>query len=236
MERRTFVRGAVLGTGAVVLGGSLWRGAAAAPAQPGAGPYGAIGGADGNGIRLPAGFTSRSAPSPPPTGSCPTPIATAPAARPRGIPGSPAKRSAAATSTRPTRRAGRQRSGGRRWAGSTTRRPRSTRSAGASITEDEGNGCLYRFVPSSWPSMAAGRLDVLRGGSGTAGSFTWAQVPDPDRSPTAPAARCPGSSGSTAARARCMPTTRSGSPPRATTGCGSSTSRRAPSNSPTTTR
>ncbi|MEW5633231.1 translocation protein TolB, partial [Streptomyces hydrogenans] len=31
----------------------------AAPAQPGTGPYGALGSADANGIMLPAGFTSR---------------------------------------------------------------------------------------------------------------------------------------------------------------------------------
>ncbi|MDT0612506.1 alkaline phosphatase PhoX [Streptomyces lancefieldiae] len=59
MERRTLLRTAVLG-GSAVLGGTLWRGAAyAAPAQPGSGPYGALGSPDANGVRLPAGFTSR---------------------------------------------------------------------------------------------------------------------------------------------------------------------------------
>ncbi|MEV5815581.1 alkaline phosphatase PhoX [Streptomyces mutabilis] len=59
MERRTLLRTAVVG-GSAVLGGALWRGAAhAAPAQPGGGPYGALGAPDANGIRLPAGFTSR---------------------------------------------------------------------------------------------------------------------------------------------------------------------------------
>ncbi|MFF9269417.1 alkaline phosphatase PhoX [Streptomyces rochei] len=59
MERRTLLRTAVVGCSAV-LGGALWRGAAhAAPAQPGSGPYGALGAPDANGIRLPAGFTSR---------------------------------------------------------------------------------------------------------------------------------------------------------------------------------
>ncbi|MFE6312645.1 alkaline phosphatase PhoX [Streptomyces rochei] len=59
MERRTLLRTAVVG-GSAVLGGALWRGAAhAAPAQPGSGPYGALGAPDANGIRLPAGFTSR---------------------------------------------------------------------------------------------------------------------------------------------------------------------------------
>ncbi|MEV6379103.1 alkaline phosphatase PhoX [Streptomyces sp. NPDC051773] len=60
MERRTVLRAAVLGGTSTVFGGTLWRGAAyAAPAQPGPGPYGALGSADANGIRLPSGFTSR---------------------------------------------------------------------------------------------------------------------------------------------------------------------------------
>jgi secreted PhoX family phosphatase len=59
VERRTLLRTAIVG-GSAVLGGTLWRGAAyAAPAQPGSGPYGALGSPDANGIRLPAGFTSR---------------------------------------------------------------------------------------------------------------------------------------------------------------------------------
>ncbi|GKQ36360.1 PhoX family protein [Streptomyces sp. A012304] len=60
MERRTLLRAAVIGGSSAVLGGTLWRGAAyAAPAQPGTGPYGALGAPDANGIRLPSGFTSR---------------------------------------------------------------------------------------------------------------------------------------------------------------------------------
>lgn len=60
MERRTFLRGAVIGSSAAAFGGTLMHGAAyAAPAQPGAGPYGALGAADANGIMLPSGFTSR---------------------------------------------------------------------------------------------------------------------------------------------------------------------------------
>ncbi|RSN47004.1 translocation protein TolB [Streptomyces sp. WAC 04229] len=59
MDRRTLLRTAVVG-GSAVLGGTLWRGAAyAAPAQPGSGPYGSLGSPDTNGLRLPAGFTSR---------------------------------------------------------------------------------------------------------------------------------------------------------------------------------
>ena len=60
MERRTFLRTAVIGSSAAAFGGTLWRGAALAdPAQPAAGPYGALQAADGNGILLPSGFTSR---------------------------------------------------------------------------------------------------------------------------------------------------------------------------------
>ncbi|MFD5764913.1 alkaline phosphatase PhoX [Streptomyces sp. NPDC127049] len=60
MERRSFLRGAVIGTSAAAFGGTLMAGAAyAAPAQPGTGPYGALGTANANGIMLPAGFTSR---------------------------------------------------------------------------------------------------------------------------------------------------------------------------------
>jgi secreted PhoX family phosphatase len=60
VERRTLLRAAVIGGSSAVLGGTLWRGAAyAAPAQPGTGPYGALGAPDANGIRLPSGFTSR---------------------------------------------------------------------------------------------------------------------------------------------------------------------------------
>lgn len=58
MDRRTLLRATV--AGAAALSGSLWSQAAlAAPAQPGASPYGPLGAADANGIQLPAGFTSR---------------------------------------------------------------------------------------------------------------------------------------------------------------------------------
>jgi secreted PhoX family phosphatase len=59
MDRRTILRATVAG-GAAAFSGSLWAGAAlAAPAQPGASPYGPLGAADARGIQLPAGFTSR---------------------------------------------------------------------------------------------------------------------------------------------------------------------------------
>ncbi|MEV6596151.1 alkaline phosphatase PhoX [Actinoplanes sp. NPDC051346] len=51
------------------------------------------------------------------------------------------------------------------------------------LTEDESDGKFYRFVPTTWGDLSAGRLEVLRAGSATSGTFTWAQVPDPDGSP-----------------------------------------------------
>jgi hypothetical protein len=59
VDRRQVLRAGVLASGSVAFGGSLWRSAWAAPAQPGTGPYGAPGATDANGVRLPPGFTSR---------------------------------------------------------------------------------------------------------------------------------------------------------------------------------
>lgn len=53
------------------------------------------------------------------------------------------------------------------------------------LTEDKSDGCFYRFVPSTWGDLASGTLQVLVAGTATSGSFTWANVPDPDGSPTA---------------------------------------------------
>ncbi|WP_323371202.1 alkaline phosphatase PhoX [Streptomyces katsurahamanus] len=52
------------------------------------------------------------------------------------------------------------------------------------LTEDESNGCFYRFVPTVWGDLSSGVLQVLTAGSATSGSFTWTTVPDPDGSPT----------------------------------------------------
>jgi hypothetical protein len=52
------------------------------------------------------------------------------------------------------------------------------------MTEDEGNGCFYRFTPASYPDLSSGSLEVAV--VDAAGSVTWAAVPDPSRitSPT----------------------------------------------------
>lgn len=59
MDRRTLLRGAVAGSGAVALGFTMTRESFAYPAQTGTSPYGALQAADANGIMLPSGFTSR---------------------------------------------------------------------------------------------------------------------------------------------------------------------------------
>ena len=59
MDRRTLLRALVVGGPTIALSGGLWGSAAAAPAQTGPSPYGALRAADTNGLQLPAGFTSR---------------------------------------------------------------------------------------------------------------------------------------------------------------------------------
>ncbi|MFD3482544.1 alkaline phosphatase PhoX [Streptomyces sp. NPDC058665] len=239
MERRNFLRGAVIGTSTAALGGTLWRGAAYAdPAQPGAGPYGALAAADGNNIRLPAGFSSRvvarSGQTVPGTsytwhnapdgGACYADgsgwiYVSNSEINPSGGAGA-VRFSAAGAITG----AYRILSGTRQnCAGGST--PWNTwlsceevsrgyvyetdpwgvkaavrrdamglfkhEAAAADperrviyLTEDETNGCFYRFTPASWGDLSAGTLEVLRAGTATSGSFTWATVPDPDGSPT----------------------------------------------------
>lgn len=60
LDRRELLRLSMMGGGALALGPAFWKEAYAAPAQPGPSPYGAMSGSpDVNGVRLPAGFTSR---------------------------------------------------------------------------------------------------------------------------------------------------------------------------------
>lgn len=49
------------------------------------------------------------------------------------------------------------------------------------LTEDTSDGGLYRFVPSTWPDLSSGTLQVL---TESGGSLGWATVPDPDGNPT----------------------------------------------------
>lgn len=239
MERRSLLRGAVVGTSAAAFGFTLWQGAAsAAPAQPGPGPYGALGPADPNGVQLPSGFTSRVvARSGQKVGSTsytwhPAPDGGACYAdgtgwiyvsnsevNPSG--GAGAIRfnaSGAITGAYRILSGTRQNCAGGRTPWNTwlsceevsrgfvyeadpygvnaaVQRPamgRFKHEAAAAdpvrravyLTEDESDGCLYRFLPDTWGDLSSGRLQVLRAGSATSGTYTWADVPDPDGSPT----------------------------------------------------
>ncbi|MFC7244019.1 alkaline phosphatase PhoX [Catellatospora aurea] len=52
------------------------------------------------------------------------------------------------------------------------------------LTEDEEDGCFYRFVPDTWGDLGAGRLQVLCAPAGaTSGPVTWRDVPDRDGRP-----------------------------------------------------
>ncbi|QUH03102.1 DUF839 domain-containing protein [Saccharopolyspora erythraea] len=50
------------------------------------------------------------------------------------------------------------------------------------LTEDEGDGCFYRFVPTTWEDMSAGTLQVL---ADRDGGLAWVDVPDPSAADTA---------------------------------------------------
>ncbi|HEX2127124.1 MAG TPA: alkaline phosphatase PhoX, partial [Thermoleophilaceae bacterium] len=46
------------------------------------------------------------------------------------------------------------------------------------LTEDQGDGCFYRFTPDSYPSLASGRLEVAVVAPDN--SVGWREVPDPN--------------------------------------------------------
>ncbi|KXK59163.1 translocation protein TolB [Micromonospora rosaria] len=52
------------------------------------------------------------------------------------------------------------------------------------LTEDESDGCFYRFVPDTWGDLRTGTLQVLCGPTDqVAGPVTWRDVPDRDGIP-----------------------------------------------------
>jgi secreted PhoX family phosphatase len=51
------------------------------------------------------------------------------------------------------------------------------------LTEDESDGCFYRFIPDTWGDLNTGQLQVLCAGSGTSGPVTWRNIPDRDGLP-----------------------------------------------------
>jgi uncharacterized protein len=59
LSRRQFVGSGALAFAALAFGPAFWQDALAAPATPGASPYGPLQGPDANGLMLPAGFRSR---------------------------------------------------------------------------------------------------------------------------------------------------------------------------------
>ncbi|MDA1360437.1 DUF839 domain-containing protein [Glycomyces luteolus] len=50
------------------------------------------------------------------------------------------------------------------------------------LTEDVSDGAFYRFKPTTWGNLSSGQLQVL---TESGGNLAWANVPDPDGSPTA---------------------------------------------------
>ena len=140
--------------------------------------------------------------------------------RPRGAPGSPARRSRAASSGSATRPASAGASPARPWAPSSTRRQRLIRAAGAIyLTEDLMDGRVYRFTPTRWHDLERRPARGRHGGARTA-RVSWTRGARPRRAARARrASRCAAARSSSAPRASGTTTERlhldHGRPPRA---------------------
>jgi secreted PhoX family phosphatase len=238
VERRNFLRVAVVGAAAAAFGGASWRDAFAATAQPGPSPYGLLGAADANGILLPSGFTSRVVARTglpvPATSYLWHPAPDGGACFPDGsgwiyVSNSEVPLVGGASAIRFD-------SGGQITAAYRTLSNTNLNCAGGAtpwgtwlsceeidwgrvfetdpyginpalsrsamgrfkheacavdadhgfvyMTEDTGDGCFYRFHPSTWGNLSSGTLEVLCGSGGqTSGPVTWRRVPDPDGFP-----------------------------------------------------
>lgn len=232
MDRRNFLRAAVVGAGTVAFGFSVTRPAIAYPAKTGPSPYGSLLGADANGIMLPQGFTSRVVArstrtvantgyvwhGAPDGGVCFADgtgwIYVSNSELSSGAGGvSALKFDSNANITNAYRILGNttrncaggptpwntwisceEHDSGYSWETDpwgvkpAVRRPamgRFTHEAAACDpvrkvvyqTEDKSDGGFYRFVPTTWGDLSAGKLQVLTT------ALTWADVPDPDGSP-----------------------------------------------------
>ncbi|GAA2452016.1 PhoX family protein [Actinomadura vinacea] len=231
LNRRTFLRATTIAGGTTAFSGALWHQAFAGPAQPGPGPYGPLLAADGNGLRLPKGFTgrvvARSMQRVPGTRHTWHPAPDGGACFRDGdgwvyvsnsevplVGGASAVRFAADGTVNSAYRilnattlncAG----GATPWGTWLSCEehdyglvyetdPMGNRAARAHpamgrfkheaaacdperqvvyLTEDQPNGCLYRFRPTTWGDLSEGALEVLLGTD--TGPVRWAQVPNP---------------------------------------------------------
>ncbi|WP_199435187.1 alkaline phosphatase PhoX [Qaidamihabitans albus] len=235
MDRRSFLRAAVVGTSAAALGFSVTRQAIAYPAQTGPSPYGPLRTADANGIQLPAGFTSRviarslrTVPgtghvwhSAPDGGACFSDgdgwiyVSNSEIPLLGGVGAVKFDGNARIVDAYPILSGTSLNCAGGAtpwntwlsceehdlgytwetdpWGGKAPVRRRAMgrfkHEAAACDpvrkvvyqTEDTSDGCFYRFVPTVWPDLSAGTLQVL---VDSAGSLSWMDVPDPDGVPT----------------------------------------------------